>query len=92
MLKICIFQVQNIQLSKKLTNASQHNLTRLKCSKKHIKPHPNPHWKKPRFRVKSKMAAIIKPVIYIYIFFNRHYFRTKYTALGKSQQWGNKWN
>ena len=28
------------------------------------KPHPNPPRKKPRFRVKSKMAAI-KPVIYV---------------------------
>ena len=28
-----------------------------------IKPHPNPPWGKPRFRVESKMAAI-KPVIY----------------------------
>ena len=49
-----------------LTNASQHNLTRLKYLKQHIKPHPNPPWEKPRFRVKSKIAAIIKPVIYIF--------------------------
>ena len=49
-----------------LTNASQHNLTRLNYSKQHIKPHPNPSWGKPSFRVKSKMAAIIKPVIYIF--------------------------
>ena len=27
-----------------------------------IKPHPNPSWGKPRFRVKFKMAAI-KPLI-----------------------------
>ena len=46
-----------------LTNASQHNLTRLQYLKQHIKPHPNPPWEKPRFRLKSKMAAIIKQVI-----------------------------
>ena len=51
-----------------LTNSSQHNLTLLKYLKKHIKPHPNPPWGKPCFRIKSKMAAIIKPVIYIYIY------------------------
>ena len=49
-----------------LTNASQHNLARLKYLKQHIKPHPNPSWGKPRFLVKFKMAAIIKPVIYIF--------------------------
>ena len=48
-----------------LTNASQNNLTWLKYLKQHIKPNSNPPWGKPRFRVKSKMAAIIKPVIYI---------------------------
>ena len=51
-----------------LTNASRHNLTRWKYLKQHIKPHPNPPWGKPRFRVKSKMAAIIKPVIYIFVY------------------------
>ena len=54
-----------------LTNAFQHNLTRWKYLKQYIKPHPKPPWGKPRFRVKSKMAAIIKPVIYIY-FLNRY--------------------
>ena len=49
-----------------LKNAFQHNLIRSKYLKQHIKPLPNPHWGKPRFRVKSKIAAI-KPVIYIYI-------------------------
>ena len=51
-----------------LANASQHRLPRLKYLKQHIKPRPNPPWGKPRFRVKSKMAAIIKPVIYIFFF------------------------
>ena len=49
-----------------LTKASQHNLTRLKYLRQHIKPHPNPPWEKPRFRVKYKMVAIFKPVIYIF--------------------------
>ena len=58
-----------------LTNASQHNLTRLKYLKQHIKPHPNPPWGKPCFRVKSLMAAIS----YLYIFILNHYhFRTKH--------------
>ena len=52
-----------------LTNVSQHNFTRLKYLKQHIKPHPNPPWEKPRFRVRSKIAAIIKPVIYRPIYF-----------------------
>ena len=52
-----------------LTNVSQHNFTRLKYLKQHIKPHPNPPWEKPRFRVRSKMTAIIKPVIYSPIYF-----------------------
>ena len=51
-----------------VTNASQHNLTWLKYLKQHIEPHPNPPWGKSRFRVESKMAAIIKPVIYIVFF------------------------
>ena len=49
-----------------LTNAFQHKLTRWKYLKQHIKPHTNPPWGKPRFRVKSKMAVIIKPVIFIF--------------------------
>ena len=49
-----------------LTNAFQHNLTRWMYLKQHIKSHPNPPWGKPRFRVKSKMAAINKPEIYIF--------------------------
>ena len=57
-------ECQNIQLTKMLTNACQHNLTRLKYLKQHIKPHPNPAWEKPCFRVKSKMVAIIKPVFF----------------------------
>ena len=60
-----------------VTNASQHNLTRLKYLKQHIKPHPNPPLGKPRFRVKSKMAAIIKLIIYI-VFLNHYNFRTKH--------------
>ena len=44
--------------------------------KTHIKPHPNPPCGKPRFQVKSKMAAN-KPVIYIY-FENRYHFKTKH--------------
>ena len=52
-----------------LTNASQHNLTRLKYLKQHIKPHPNPPLGKPRFRVESKMAAINKKNSNLYIFF-----------------------
>ena len=45
-----------------LANAFQHNLTRWSYIKTHIKPHPKYPWRKPRFRVKSKMAGI-KPVI-----------------------------
>ena len=59
-------------------NAFQHNLTRSNYLKQHIKPHPKPPWGEPRFWVKSKMAAIIKPLIYIYIFLNRYHFRTKH--------------
>ena len=59
-----------------LKNAFQHNLIRSNYLKQHIKPHPNPPWGKPRFRVKSKMAAN-KPVIYIY-FENRYHSRTKH--------------
>ena len=40
-------------------------------------PQPNPPWGKPCFRVKSKMAAIIKPVILIF-FLNHYHFRTKH--------------
>ena len=60
-----------------LTNASQNNLTWLKYLKQHIKPNPNTLWGKPRFRVESKMAAIIKPVIYV-VFLNHYHFRTKH--------------
>ena len=45
-------------LEKMLANVFQHNLTRWGYIKTHIKPHSNPPWGKPRFRVKSKMAAI----------------------------------
>ena len=41
-----------------------------------MKPHPNPLWGKPRFRVKSKMAAI-KPVICVFFLMNRYNLRTK---------------
>ena len=37
---------------------------------------PNPPWGKPRFRVKSKMAAI-KPVICVFFLINRYNLRTK---------------
>ena len=78
MKKLHFLGAQNIKLTKMLTNTSQHNLTWVKYLKQHIKPDPNPPWGKPRFRVKSKMAAIIKPVIFIYFFLNRYYFRTKH--------------
>ena len=43
--------------------------------KTHIKPHPNRPQGKPRFRVKSKIAAI-KPVIYVYFLINQYHLRT----------------
>ena len=43
-----------------LTKVFQRNLTQWG----YVKPHSNPPWGKPHFRVKSKMAAI-KPVIYL---------------------------
>ena len=48
-----------------LANVVEHNLTRWGYIKTHIKLHATPPWGKPRFRVKSKMAAI-KPVVYIF--------------------------
>ena len=48
-----------------LANVFQHILTRWGYIKTHIKPHPNPPRGKPRFRVKSIMAAI-RPVIYVF--------------------------
>ena len=59
-----------------LTKVFQRNLTRRGHVKTPIKPHPNPPWGKPCFRVKSKMAAI-KPVIYVFFLINRYYLRTK---------------
>ena len=50
-----------------LTKVFERNLTPWGYVKSPIKPHPNPPWEKPRFRVKSKMAAI-KPVIYDFFF------------------------
>ena len=52
--------------TKMLTKVFQRNLTQWGYVKSPIKPHPNPSWEKPRFRVKFKMAAI-KPVF----FFNK---------------------
>ena len=60
-----------------LIEVFQRNLTPWGYVKPPIKPHPNPHWEKPRFRVKSKMAAI-KPVIYVIFFKNHSHLRTKY--------------
>ena len=51
-----------------LPKVFQRNWTQWGHVKTPIKPHPNPPWGKPRFRVKSKMAVIIKPVIQ----FGRH--------------------
>ena len=50
--------------TKMLTKVFQRNLTPWGYVKPPIKPHPNPPWGKPRFRVKFKMAAI-KLVIYV---------------------------
>ena len=52
-----------------VTKVFKRNLIQGGHVKTPIKPHPNPPWGNPRFRVKSKMTAIIKPVIYIYFFF-----------------------
>ena len=60
-----------------LANVFQHILTRSSYIKTHIKPHPNPPWGKPHFRVKSKIAAI-KPVIYVLFFRKRYHLRTKH--------------
>ena len=57
--------VDHCKWTKMLTKVFQWNLTPWGYVKPPIKPHPNPPWEKPRFRVKSKMAAN-KPVIYIY--------------------------
>ena len=51
--------------TKMLTKVFQRDLTLRGYVKPPIKPHPNPPWGKPRFRVKSQMAAI-KPVIYLF--------------------------
>ena len=59
-----------------LTKVFQRNLTRWSHVKTPIKPHPNPPWGKPRFRVKSKMTAI-KPVICVFFLINRYNLRTK---------------
>ena len=48
-----------------LTKVFQRNLTQSGHVKTPIKPHPNPPWEKPHFRVKSKMAAI-KPVFCVF--------------------------
>ena len=52
-------------LMDKNVNKGSSNLTQWGHVKTRIKPHPNPPWRKPRFRVKSKMAAI-KPVICVF--------------------------
>ena len=49
-----------------LTKVFQRNLTQWGHVKTPKNPHPNPHFGKPRFRVKYKMAAI-KPVICIHL-------------------------
>ena len=59
-----------------LTKVFQRNLTRWGHIKTPIKPHPNPPWGKPRFRVKSIMAAI-KPVICVFFLINRYNLTTK---------------
>ena len=52
-------QMPKYLLTKMLTNVSQHNFTRLKYLKQHIKPHPNPPWEKPCFRVNSKWPPLL---------------------------------
>ena len=59
-----------------LTKGFQRNLNRWGHVQTLIKPHPNPSWGKPSFRVKSKMAAI-KPVICVLFLINRYNLRTK---------------
>ena len=49
-----------------LTNVFQHNFTRWRYVKQHVKPHLNRSWEKPYSRVKSKMAAIM-PVISVFL-------------------------
>ena len=49
-----------------VTSVFQRNFTRWRYVKQHVQPHPNRPWGKPRFWVKSKMAAII-PVIYVFL-------------------------
>ena len=56
----------------------QRNLTWYGYIKTHIQPHQNPPWKKYRFRVKSKMAAVPVLVIYVFFFINCYYLRTKH--------------
>ena len=51
-------------MDKMLIKVFKRNLIPWGYVKPPIKPHPNAPWGKPRFRVKSKMAAI-KPVIYV---------------------------
>ena len=51
----------------KVNKVFQWNLTQWGHVKTPIKPHPNPLWGKPRFRVKAKMAAI-KPVICVHFY------------------------
>ena len=50
-------------MTQMLTDASQHNLTRilynLKYLKQHIKPHPNISWGKPRFRVEPHIICFL---------------------------------
>ena len=59
-----------------LTKVFQRNLTRWGHVKTPMEPHPNPPWEKPRFRLKSKMAAI-KPIICVFLLINRYNLRTK---------------
>ena len=53
--------VDHWKLTQMLTKLFQRNLTQWGYVKPSIKPNPNSPWGKPRFGVKSKMAAI-KPV------------------------------
>ena len=67
--------VNHWKKTKMLTKVFQRNLTQWGYVRPLIKPHPNPPWGRPRFRVQSKMAAI-KPVIFFLI--NRSYLKTKH--------------
>ena len=51
-------------MDKNVNKSISRDLTPWGYAKPPIKPHPNPPWGKPRFRVKLKMAAN-KPVIYV---------------------------